>query len=171
MRNGRGRDKSQSTSHNTTEWNETRETWWQGISVFSSYSKNWFPFGLSLALFLVSIRVNGCVPSCQWFRRVLCLWACPRAYLCCFGLSHHYDFVFAEEEERELVDHGLDCVLQMRPHHFESAHIGEFEGQQRRPPADGQVLRVHAVCLAVLSHPTHEKRQSFSRAFCLPFTG
>lgn len=49
----------------------------------------------------------------------------------------------------------------MGPHHFESNHIGELERQQRRPPTDGQVFRIHTVGFAVLSDSVKYKLITF----------
>lgn len=56
------------------------------------------------------------------------------------------------EKNTELIDHHLDRFLQMRSHPLEHHHVAELERQQGRPPADGQVLAVHAVQLTVLTH-------------------
>jgi len=60
------------------------------------------------------------------------------------GLDHDKG-VLAAEQIRELVDHGLDNVLQIRTQLLEVAHVGEVDGNECGPPADGQVLAVHAV--------------------------
>lgn len=64
--------------------------------------------------------------------------------------SDHDDDVLVAEEERVLVDHRLDDVLEVRPHRLEPAEIVELDRQECGPPADRQVLAVHAVQLAVL---------------------
>lgn len=66
--------------------------------------------------------------------------------------SDHNESLLAAEQERILIDHRLYDVLQVGPHRFEAQHVGEFDGKERRPPADGQVLAVHAVELRVLRH-------------------
>ena len=73
-------------------------------------------------------------------------------------LLDHDNLVFAEEQEWKLIYHGLNGFLKMWTHHLESHHVGELVGQQRGPPADGQILRVHAVGFAVLCHPAKRKR-------------
>ena len=43
--------------------------------------------------------------------------------------SDHDDFVFAEEEERKLIDHGLNGIFEMGSHHLESNHISKLVGE------------------------------------------
>lgn len=54
------------------------------------------------------------------------------------------------EQEGVLVDHGLHDVLEVGPRHLEAAHVRELHRQERRPPADGQVLTVHRVQFGVV---------------------
>lgn len=83
--------------------------------------------------------------------------------------SHHNKGLLPAEQERVLVDHGLDDVFEVRPRHLEAAHVGELHRQKRRPPAYGQVLAVHGVQLRVVRHPerteidTDEKIKSYVR--------
>lgn len=65
------------------------------------------------------------------------------------GLDHD-ESVLAAEQIRELVNHCLDNVLQIRTQLLEVAHVGEVDGNECGPPADGQVLAVHAVQLRVV---------------------
>lgn len=67
--------------------------------------------------------------------------------------SNHHECFLATEQEGKLVDHSLHDVLQIWAHRFEAHHIGELDRQQRRPPADRQILAVHAVKLRILRHP------------------
>lgn len=66
--------------------------------------------------------------------------------------SNHDKRLLAAEQERILVDHRLHNVLQIRPQLLKVHHIGEMDWNQCGPPANGQVLAVHAVQLAVLRH-------------------
>lgn len=67
--------------------------------------------------------------------------------------SDHDDLIFSKKEEWKLINHGLDCVFQVRPHHFEAHHVSELKRKKSWPPADGQVLRIHVVGFAVLRNP------------------
>ena len=70
----------------------------------------------------------------------------------CDILDHDY-LIFSEEKKWELIYHGLNRFLKMWTHHLKPHHVGELVGQQCGPPADGQILRVHAVGFAILRHP------------------
>ena len=92
---------------------------------------------------------------------------------CCYLSlhSHHHDLLEAAKEEPVLVYEGLHHVLQVRPHRLELVKVPELVLEQGRPPADRQVLAVHAVHLAALGHSAKEvklKNISFSNLLLLP---
>lgn len=59
--------------------------------------------------------------------------------------SDHNKSLLAAEQERVLIDHRLHDILQVRSHRFEAQHVSELDGKKCWPPADGQILAVHAV--------------------------
>lgn len=56
------------------------------------------------------------------------------------------------KELRRGVDQYLHKVHQMGTRLLKDEHVAELKLQQRRPPADGQVLAVHAIYRALLYH-------------------
>lgn len=57
----------------------------------------------------------------------------------------HDKGILAAKQIRKLVDHCLHNILQIRTQLLEVAHVGEVDGYECGPPANGQVLAVHAV--------------------------
>lgn len=68
-------------------------------------------------------------------------------------LSDHHKGLFAAKQKRKLVNHRLDNVLQIRSQLLKVTHVGELDGDQSGPPANRQILTVHAVQLGILRHP------------------
>ena len=114
---------------NTYFWSFNFESW----EIFRS---RWYCTNADYLFDL--FEISSCLCSFRHFRRLV--------------LDHH-DLLLAAEEEPELVDHHLDDVFQVRPHGLELAEVAELVLKQGGPPADGQVLAVHAIVLAHLSHP------------------
>lgn len=59
--------------------------------------------------------------------------------------SDHYKSFFAAKQERVLINHGLNDVFQVGPKLLKVAHVSEFDRYERWPPANCQILAVHAV--------------------------
>lgn len=77
--------------------------------------------------------------------------------------SDHHERLLAAEQERKLIDHRLHDILQIRAQLLEVAHVVELDLDQRRPPADRQILAVHAVQLRVLGDAATPNRINDSR--------
>lgn len=73
------------------------------------------------------------------------------ALLALIDLDHH-DLFLSAKEEPVLIDHGLDDVLQVGSHGLKLAEVTELVLEEGRPPANGQILAVHAVILTELSY-------------------
>ena len=72
-------------------------------------------------------------------------------------ISYHDIVLLALEQERKLVDHGLNYVFNVWPLWFKSSDIVKLQGvQESWPPTDRQVLTVHWIQFAILRNPVEK---------------
>ena len=117
--------------------------------IFGVRHSGVFSFCVGVWLFLSLAALTG-LP-------VMILRSCKSCLLDFFG-SNDQCVRLVVKKDTELIDHHLNRLFQMRPHPFKHHHVTEFQWKESGPPADGQVLAVHAVEFAVLTHSVYRIR-------------
>lgn len=112
------------------------------IFVFISYSWS-FLLLYSVFCFAFSFYYNI---------NIDCVLCSRQLWLFFFSSLNHDKCFFATEQKRILINHSLYDVFQIWSQLFEMAHVGEFNWNQCWPPANSQVLAVHAVQFGIFGY-------------------